>query len=229
MRQSDRVIAGLATQIVSAPNPQVNVILLHGYAMQGMNLTPFAHSLGIAGEFYIPDAPMAVIPGRSWWTIDETARRAELAMGPRDLVNFNPIGRAIARALLLQFCIEIQALSKPRPLVVCGFSQGGMVACDAILCGGLKVDGLALLSSSRVALSDWQQRSDRLKNLPVLISHGRDDRDLAFAAGEALRDFHIASEAQVTWVPFEGGHEIPLLVWRRLRAFLKTIANGVPL
>jgi phospholipase/carboxylesterase len=104
-----------------------------------------------------------------------------------------------------------------------------MVACDAILCGGLKVDGLALLSSSRVALSDWQQHSDRLINLPVLISHGRDDRDLAFAAGEALRDFHIAGRAQVTWVPFDGGHEIPLLVWRRLRAFLKTVgAIGLP-
>jgi len=55
--------------------------------------------------------------------------------------------------------------------------------------------------------------------LPVLVSHGTHDPDLAFSAGEALRDFFRSSGARVTWQPFEGGHEIPLIVWRALRRF----------
>jgi phospholipase/carboxylesterase len=224
MNRMDCTIASLATEIVAAPKTQIDVVLLHGYAMQARDLSPFAQSLGVAARFYIPTAPEAAeLSGHSWWAIDETARQAELAKGPRDLANFHPTGRTIARASILQFCAEVRALSEQRPLVVCGFSQGGMVACDAVLLGELAVDGLALLSSSRVAIDEWQSQQSRLQGLPVLISHGRQDTDLAFAAGEALRDFHIASGAEVTWVPFEGGHEIPLLVWRRLRAFLKTV------
>ena len=46
----------------------------------------------------------------------------------------------------------------------------------------------------------------------------------AFAAGEALRDFHRNSGARVTWQPFDGGHEIPLVVWRTLRRFLAELS-----
>jgi phospholipase/carboxylesterase len=230
MKRSDCTIAGLSTAVVTAPQPQIDVVLLHGYAMQASDLTPFAHSLGIAARFLIPTAPQAAeVSGCSWWTIDEAARRVELANGPRDLATFHPANRTVARNLLLQFCSEVRHQSAARPLVVCGFSQGGMVACDAILLGGLAVDGLALLSSTRVAIDEWQAQQARLKGLRILISHGRQDSDLAFAAGEALRDFHIASGAEVTWVPFDGGHEIPLVVWRRLRAFINTVgANGLP-
>jgi len=76
------------------------------------------------------------------------------------------------------------------------------------------------MSASRVALEDWQPRRARLDGLPVFVSHGQSDRDLAFAAGEALRDFVLDSGARVSWVPFESGHEIPLVVWRGLRKFL---------
>jgi phospholipase/carboxylesterase len=54
----------------------------------------------------------------------------------------------------------------------------------------------------------------------VLISHGRADSDLAFAAGESLRDCLTTAGAATTWVPFDQGHEVPLVVWRRLRKFL---------
>ena len=58
----------------------------------------------------------------------------------------------------------------------------------------------------------------------MLVSHGTHDTDLAFAAGEALRDFHRNSQARVTWQPFDGGHEIPLVVWRALRRFLAELS-----
>jgi phospholipase/carboxylesterase len=98
-----------------------------------------------------------------------------------------------------------------------------MLALDWTLRGNQRVDGLALLSTSRLALRDWEPQRERLRNLPVFLSHGTTDGDLAFAAGERLRHFLLESAAQLTWTPFEGGHEIPLVVWRGLRKFLAAL------
>src|SRR5205085_8383656 len=92
--------------------------------------------------------------------------------------------------------------------------------CDALFRDGLDVDGLALLSTSRISIDDWLPNVARAKGLPVLVSHGKSDADLAFTTGEAVRDLFISAGARVTWVPFDGGHEIPLPVWRALRKFL---------
>ncbi len=135
-----------------------------------------------------------------------------------DLSTMDPPGRAEARgqldALLRQFV--------SRRCVLVGFSQGGMLAMDYVLHGG-RVDALALLSSTRIAFGDWQPRLAFLAGLPVLVAHGRADAELSFAAGEGLRDAAMAGGADVTWLPFEGGHEIPLVVWRGLRHFLQRL------
>jgi phospholipase/carboxylesterase len=99
-----------------------------------------------------------------------------------------------------------------------------MLAMDAVL-HGLHADALVLLSSSRIAFGDWQPRLARLNGLPMLIAHGHTDAELAFAAGEGLRDAALAGGAHVTWLPYDGGHEIPLVVWRSLRAFLRELAG----
>ena len=78
--------------------------------------------------------------------------------------------------------------------------------------------------STAPGAAEWQPLVERLRGLPVLVSHGRADPDLAFSAGEALRDLLAGGGADVTWVPFEQGHEIPLVVWRGLRKFLAPLS-----
>jgi phospholipase/carboxylesterase len=58
------------------------------------------------------------------------------------------------------------------------------------------------------------------------VSHGQADADLAFAAGEALAALLQRGGATVTWVPFTGGHEIPLVVWRAIRKLLAGLSAG---
>ena len=164
---------------------------------------------------------MAAPGGFTWWTLDETRRTRQLADGPRDLVNEYPEGRAAARTQLLNFVSALQSHLSTSSLVMGGFSQGGMLACDTVLSGALKTDALLLLSSSRIAIDEWTLRAPVLNGMPILIAHGHHDADLAFSAGEALRDFHHTSGAQVTWHPFNGAHEIPLSVWRTVRKFLQ--------
>ena len=196
------------------PKSPLVVMMLHGRNMQAADLAPFGASLGIDAHFVFPDAPLAAEPGRTWWPVDSEARLRE--QGARDLFTMDPGGRAEARATLDALCNEV---AHDKRLVLVGFSQGGMLAMDYVLHGG-RVDALALLSSTRIAFDEWQPLLPRLAGLRMLVAHGREDEELSFAAGEALRDAAVAGGAAVTWLPFGGGHEIPLPVWRALRKFL---------
>jgi phospholipase/carboxylesterase len=222
-------IAGLRTTAVGNPDAVLTLVLLHGYAMQPSDLAPFAHSIGIPAYFLLPQGPVSSPNGaHAWWEVDLEARESALSIGPRDLANDHPHGLAAAREQFGKFLTAVTAGVKPgrtpsRTIIIGGFSQGGMLALDWVLRGNQRVDGLALLSTSRLALSEWESQRERLRNLPVFLSHGATDRDLAFAAGERLRDFLLESAAQLTWTPFEGGHEIPLVVWRGLRKFLAAL------
>lgn len=191
------------------------VVILHGRNMQASDLAPFGSSLGVDAHFVFPDAPLAAEPGRSWWPVDSEARLRE--QGARDLHAMDPPGRVEARVMLDGLCNEVAAGKR---LALVGFSQGGMLAMDYVLHGG-HADALALLSSTRIAFDEWRPLLPRLAGLPVLVAHGREDEELSFAAGEALRDAAQDGGATVTWLPFNGGHGIPLPVWRGLRRFLQ--------
>jgi len=227
MQSQECTLGGLSALRVGEPEQaRAQVVLLHGYDMRPEDLEPFSHSLASPALFYFPRGPHAVgAHTRAWWPIDDERRIAQLAVGPRDLHEEFPKGRPAARAALGAFLDSIRAQAPELPLVLGGFSQGGMLACDTVLCSRQPVSGLVMFSSSRIAFSEWLVNREVLAGLPVLVSHGQHDADLAFRAGEALRDFHRDSRAEVTWQPFDGGHEIPLVVWRALRRFLTELGR----
>ena len=217
-------IAGLRTTAIGTPGAPLLLVLMHGYAMRPSDLSPFAHSLGVPAFFLFPEGPLtSPVGGHAWWSVDLDARAATLSSGPRDLVHECPQGLTAARQQLGRFLEAITTEFRPQRLVVGGFSQGGMLALDTVLRGPKMIDGLVMLSASRLAIRDWEPHRARLRQLPVFVSHGAADQDLAFSAGEQLRDFVLESAARVTWVPFDTGHEIPLVVWRGLRKFLSAL------
>ncbi|MCY7290349.1 MAG: hypothetical protein LH624_19420 [Cryobacterium sp.] len=134
--------------------------------------------------------------------------------------------RAVPGALISRVRHEQPGL----PLAVIGFSQGGMLACDAVLHNDGSPDGLALLFSSRLDIEAWTQRSGSQRVLPVLVSYGHADEDLAVAKGEALSDYCFEAGADVKWIPFREGHVIPLVVWRGICRFLAGLCQrGEPI
>lgn len=215
-------LAGLRTLVVEPEAPtRRTVFLLHGYDMRPEELAPFAHSLGVPARFIVPQGPAPASPGRfGWWPIDQERRTAALSAGPRDLWQEHPPGLDAARRQLQSAMQAAAARWHHGPLALVGFSQGGMLACDAALRGELSLGALALLSSSRIAFDAWNEHLDRVAGLPVLIAHGERDPDLAFAAGESLRDALTGAGARVSWIAHGDGHVIPLPVWRALRRFL---------
>jgi phospholipase/carboxylesterase len=200
------------------------IVLMHGYAMDADDLAPFGSSLGVRAPFFFPRGPCTTPSGRrAWWPIDEEARAEHIRNGARDLAAVYPDGLQGARNLLVRALEDLRKRHDLDRIVLGGFSQGGMLACDTALRANVPIAGLVLLSASRLALNDWAPYKHRLQGTPVFVSHGRQDADLAFEAGERLHDFASAGGARTLWVPFDGGHEIPLPVWRSLRRFLAPI------
>ena len=60
----------------------------------------------------------------------------------------------------------------------------------------------------------------RRKGLPVFIAHGRQDQALPFAVAARLERRLREAGLVVTWVPFDGGHEMPAEVVTALNGFL---------
>lgn len=197
-------------------------VLLHGLGMDPQVLVPFVQSLALPGWCLVPSGPVDTgSGGRAWWAVDPAKRRARLNAGASDLHDRHPHGREPARAALSAALQRLRRHSGSLPVALVGFSQGGMLAMDHSLLGeGPAPAGLALLSSTCIALDEWAPHWSRLRGVPALVAHGRDDDDLAFGAGERLRDGLIGAGAKVQWLPFDGGHQLPLVVWRALRRFL---------
>jgi phospholipase/carboxylesterase len=221
-------LGGLPAIAVGDPAAaRVVVALAHGFQMEPADLSPFAHSIRAPAWFLFPEAPLVAEPrGRAWWFIDAKLRDEALQRGPRDFASQHPPDLPAARARLGAFWQAAKMAAGGRPLVVGGFSQGGMLTCDTFLRAPIDAAAMVLLSASRIAFDEWEPllAARPFEALPVLVSHGQVDDDLAFSAGEALRDCLEAAGGDVTWLPFEQGHEIPLVVWRRLRALLLRLA-----
>jgi predicted esterase len=222
MRDAAVRIAELEAIVVPARSPSAAAIFLHGFAMDAMDLSPFARSLGLSASFFFPRGPLEVANGgRAWWLREDPVAES----GPRDLADKAPPGRSAARTLLKHFIAAVSDEHAGLPILLAGFSQGGMLACDTVLLEEVSIRGLALMSASRIAAQEWTAHRHRLNALPVFVSHGRADRDLEFGAGERLQGFVRESGGKVTWHPFDGGHEIPFAVWRAFRRFVLDVIN----
>ena len=83
-----------------------------------------------------------------------------------------------------------------------------------------------ILSGTLVAEQAWVAGMPRRESLPVFIAHGRSDPVLKFDVAARLEQHMRRSGLQVTWVPFDGGHEVPVAVVTALNGFLPRIGTG---
>lgn len=221
MREHRVTLAGFETIVVEpTTRSTTSIVVLHGYSMSAATLSPFAHSLGLDATFYFPQAPLPTMDGGwTWWPVDHEQRTRALALGPRDLTHTCP-DREPVRRRMFELVSGIER-NEAQPTILCGFSQGGMLALDLFLMEEPRLEALALFSSCLIDQARLQPRAGRLAGLPTFISHGLNDADLAFGAGSRLREFLVGAGAEVNWVEFDGGHEIPLPVWRQFKQFLR--------
>ena len=206
------------------------VVLLHGFGAPGDDLVPLWQELQAPpGTRYVfPEAPLALQMGfgesRAWWMLDLEKRQREMAAGrARNLSRDVPKGLAEARALVIALLEELEQRHGATSLVLGGFSQGAMLACDVALHTPRPLAGLVLLSGTLLASDEWTPLLPRRKGLRVFQSHGSADPLLPYVMAELLRDLLMQAGLSVEWTAFRGGHEIPGLVLDRLGAFLRIV------
>ena len=208
------------------------VVFMHGFGASGTDLVPLWQVLDVPGttRFAFPEAPHEV-PGlfgaRAWWMIDfERAERA-MAEGPKSYAEEIPPGMEEATDQVVEMLAAMQeALHVPSErLVVGGFSQGSMAACNAVFTRGVAAAALVVLSGTPVNLRAWREGMAQRQGLPVFQSHGTHDALLSFQAAEQLRDTMRDAGLAAEWVPFRGGHELPVPVLAGLGQFLSTQVN----
>jgi phospholipase/carboxylesterase len=161
---------------------------------------------------------------RGWWMLDLEQRQRELAAGrARDLSRKVPEGLAEARAKVVALLDDLERRLAAKQIVLGGFSQGAMLACDVALRTGRPLAGLVMLSGTLLAADEWTPLMPKRKGLRVFQSHGSMDQLLPSFMAEQLRDLLVQAGLSVEWVGFRGGHEIPSVVLDRLGAFLRAV------
>lgn len=210
------------------------VVLMHGFGAPGEDLVGLAKVLAApeGTMFVFPKAPLTFaelygappsIEARAWWKLDlARIEQARNTGGIRDLTRERPEGIDAARAHVVGV---LDALAKKHPaakVVIGGFSQGAMLACDTALREDRAFAGLVLLSGTLLAEDEWTALFPKLAKVPVLQSHGTTDDVLPYAIATRLRDALRAAGVKVTWIDFEGGHGIVDEVLTSLAGFIRS-------
>ncbi|MFP3959623.1 MAG: alpha/beta hydrolase [Spirochaetaceae bacterium] len=190
-------------------------VLLHGFGADAADLYPLADQLDPQGRlrWYFPEAPYRITYGgaafgRAWFPRNEAEIAGALEGAYfRRLSEMDPEGLRLAGAAIEELLRAVGA--DPRTLVLGGFSQGAMVAVEALARSSHPPADLWLFSGSAIAVKRWRTALGAERRFSFLQSHGTADTILPIDGARAL--FAMLEEAggEGEFLSFDGGHGIP--------------------
>lgn len=222
-------VAGLKYLDAGDPSSDKKIVICHGYGANAFDLFPLHHELAqkTPVHWIFPQGPLSVpiapgFSGQAWFSIRAEALQLAAATGqPLDFSKIRPPGMTAATDQLLQF---LQALNvNPSSSIIGGFSQGSMLALDALLKTQLRWAGLMLYSSTLTDADNWSGLARQISDQKFFQSHGERDELLPF--GEALRLKILLEDCgwDGSWFEFTGGHEIPYQVLTQSKSFIQEV------
>jgi phospholipase/carboxylesterase len=233
-----KVLKAGGTTAKNAERPPLTVVLMHGYGAPGDDLVSLAEAIEApAGTtFLFPEAPSPLAAAgmlglmgeaRAWWPIDVGRFQRAMMRGSLDELMEEEVpaemGAATEGVVAMLDALERETGPGGSRVVLGGFSQGSMLALDVALRTKRAFAGLALLSSTLLARSEWVPLMEARKGLAVFQSHGTEDMILPYPIAEALRDALAASGLDVRFTSFVDGHGIPPKVTRELGLWLSSL------
>ena len=218
----------LATIVHGGDGPPT-LVLLHGYGSSAEKWMPFTQTIRwpTSGRFVFPQAPEMTVPpdgpadGRAWWRLD-LASHIPPGKSIPDYSGTRPPGLQVAAALVEDLLGRGRTVVRG-PVVLGGFSQGAMVASEVAFKSHVPLSALVILSGTLVDEPSWEEHFRERQGLPVFLAHGRSDSVLSFETADRFRQRLEAAGLQVTWCPFDGGHEIPATVVVALNEFIERL------
>lgn len=209
------------TVIVRGGEGPPTLVLLHGYGGTAENWLQFVGHIQPPGNarLIFPQGPLRG-PGtgmRGWWWLDI---HGHIPPGQQmaDFSIANPGGIKVASRLLRNYLDEV-----PGPIVLGGFSQGAMLSGEIAFQSDQELAAVVLLGGTTVNEAAWVERFPGRRRLSIFIAHGRQDGVLPFAIAERFAGKLKNAGLNVTWFPFDGGHNIPASVIRELNGFLRSL------
>lgn len=189
-------------------------LLLHGFGADGSDLEPLCREIDPAGElsWILPHAPISFadfgFPGGRAWFPSSLEELSQALFGGyfSNLKGLDPPGLGDG-ARLVRNTLRREA-PEAELVALAGFSQGAMVATEALLAGLLQPQLLLLFSGSLIAAERWRRRTPPV--FPRLVqTHGRQDAILPISGGEELYELLRGHGLTGEFLRFDGGHMIP--------------------
>ncbi|NBB91498.1 MAG: hypothetical protein GVY23_09915 [Spirochaetes bacterium] len=203
------------------------VVILHGFGADSSDLYPLAAEMDAAGRYYwcFPRAPYRIryggaALGSAWFPRNEGEIAAALEGSYFDrLEGMDPEGLRQAGAAVLELIdylgVDFEAV------VLGGFSQGAMVAMEAVVQAGRRPADLLLFSGAVIAAERWRAALSRLPPFEFLQSHGTADPILPFDGARQLLAVLEDAGGEGEFLQFDGGHGIPSEIIDRAGARLQ--------
>ena len=154
---------------------------------------------------------------RGWWWLN---LNGHVPPGETfaDYSKIHPGGIQVASRLVRNYLEDVR-----QPIILGGFSQGAMTSAEIAFRSNQELAGLILLSGTTVDEERWAEHFAGRRQLPIFIAHGRLDSVLPFERMERFQARLKAFGLNVTWLPFDGGHDIPDEVVAGMNAFIRSV------
>lgn len=201
------------------------IIVLHGLGTNGDDLAPLCEELKLpACRFVLPDAPLHLpgYPPEAYAWYDFQAHDRKEIEKSREYL-FKVMDRFSNDPNLRPGPDKPKA---PTPLILMGFSQGGVMALEAGLNYKGKITGI--VSMSGYIPDPWATltRAEAPFETPILLVHGTEDQVVpaegSRRAAEALKETGYAPVLK----EFPMGHQISMESLETVSAFLRSILKA---
>ncbi|KAA8749854.1 alpha/beta hydrolase [Paenibacillus sp. UASWS1643] len=128
---------------------------------------------------------------------------------------------------LQQLIVELSAqyAIDPTRRYIAGFSQGAIMAMTLSLIMGDAIKGIVAMSGyiPQFVKDEYKLQPD--SELSVFISHGDQDHLFPLQLGEDNANFFRQHTSHVTYVPYNGGHQVTPDLYQQFQQWLRTNAN----
>lgn len=203
-----------------------SLVILHGFGANAQDLFPisqidFIKNLNL--NWYFLEAPLTspeieAFGGKSWFEVDIPYFQSLVAQGRfKEYYARSPKNIDVLHNQIFSF-LNSKELQEENTILG-GFSQGAMVSTDYLFSTKFKAKGLLHLSGTVIRESLWKKNS--LKDIAIFQSHGRHDPVLPLQG--ALHFKELSGSASHKLEIFDGGHEIPYEILKKMSHFLKNL------